>query len=97
MKLFTNDFPDEYKKTANEYLQVFNMLKGEFIDLKWTITCPPLILEGEADEKYDVEKNVQSHSIHNGIKAGNLAKIIVNELTEKKFVHARIGMVDNSE
>jgi putative NADH-flavin reductase len=85
------DFDVKNVPVAEEYNQAYHYLKDSNLD--WTVVCPPSIIEGSADNGFDVkaEKPVEGHHV----LAGNLALFMVAELERNEYIHKRVGIAES--
>ena len=60
--------------------------------LDWTVVGAPNILEEEATGNYHTNANYPPNPNKGSITAGDLALFMVTEITDKKYVHQKVGI-----
>ncbi len=82
------DYDPLYIPVSEEHAKAYEYLKGS--DLDWTFVCPPLIVDADADNKFQAVAESIGPSME--INSGNLALFMVQELQRNGFVHQRVGI-----
>ena len=81
-------YDKEYLAVGLEHVASYEILKNSSLD--FTATCPPSILDEEADGKYAVAEDELPKSFM--INAGNLALFMVKELSNNQFIGKRVSI-----
>ena len=84
-------YPQAYYPLSEEQFNVFQQLQKS--GLQWTQVCPPLILDQPADGKYLTKASYKPLG-KDEVSAGNIGAFIAKELTENKYLQARVGIIN---
>ena len=83
------DFPKKLKTVTAEHFKAYQHLENSKLD--WTFICPPVILDAEASENYNVNRDFPAEGKYE-INAGDIASFMMQELKENNFLNARVGI-----
>lgn len=81
-------YDKQYFEVGLEHVASYEILKHSALD--YTVTCPPAILDKDADGKYAVAEDALPTSFT--ISAGNLALFMVQELQYNQFIGKRVSI-----
>ena len=83
-------FPAEYLAVSEEHLSVYNTLKAS--SLKWTLVCPPMIVNGEPTGSFHTKANAVPTLCSQKINSGDLCLFMLSEMTANEFVYEAVGI-----
>ncbi len=83
-------YPEEYKPVGLEHLQAFLFLKSSA--LNWSFVCAPDIIDADGEGNYITNADHTPIPNHYKIPAGDLARFMLKEIGENKYVHHRVGI-----
>lgn len=83
------DFPDFLQNVSSDHLRMYHLLRNT--DLKWTLVCPPTLIDEERSEEYVTEKDYFPETGQNEVSAGDVADFLVREAETNEFIDRRVG------
>lgn len=89
--LFENpDYPAALTEASLQYAQVWTLLEKSSV--AYTMVCPEKIMDSPEGKAYEVSSNALPVSEVHPIQAGDLARFMLRELTENKWIGQRVGI-----
>lgn len=85
-----DDYPPEYLPVSIEHLKAYELLNESGLD--WTLVCPADIIDAGPTGSYTTAADHQPASDDRKINAGDLAMMMLNELSKNEFVKHRVGI-----
>lgn len=89
----TPGFPKEYVPVSQDHNSALLALNRSGLD--FTFVCPPVIVEGPATGKYEVQADYPPKGEFH-ISTGDLADFMIQELKEPRFIGKRVGIAAKS-
>ena len=86
----TEGFPKEYMAVSLEHQQAYEYLKDS--SLKWTMVCPPEIVNAEVTGLYHTAANHAPNPNNYKINAGDIALFMLNEVEKNEYADQRVGI-----
>ena len=84
------DYPPEYKAVGLEHKKAYELLNESGLD--WTFVCPPNIINEGPTGSYVAKANYPPEPNNYKINAGDLAMMMLNELSKNEYIKHRVGM-----
>lgn len=84
------DYPPEYKAVGLEHKKAYELLNESGLD--WTFVCPPNIINEGPTGSYVTKANYPPEPNNYKINAGDLAMMMLNELSKNEYIKHRVGI-----
>ena len=84
------DYPPEYKAVGLEHKKAYELLNESGLD--WTFVCPPNIINEGPTGSYVTKANYPPELNNYKINAGDLAMMMLNELSKNEYIKHRVGI-----
>ena len=84
------DYPHEYKAVGLEHKKAYELLNESGLD--WTFVCPPNIINEGPTGSYVTKANYPPEPNNYKINAGDLAMMMLNELSKNEYIKHRVGI-----